>query len=132
MNIRRKLRRIAASYGIKITFRYLDGTMAGFMSRTKPIFIALEKRLTEHQIISTFFHELGHFVDRAEGKYAKFYLITTMKRDKVYLRRNALRAELHADATGKKLMKSYFPELRYLKAYGTKKARQFLKDYYGI
>jgi hypothetical protein len=74
-----------------------------------------------HQLLSTAFHELGHLLAEELGKYKVFHKVyrsknISKKEAKTFVK-IAVRAERYIDTLGEKLMKDYFPDIPYCKAY---------------
>lgn len=91
----------------------------------KTISICIDEE--RNTIISSFFHELGHFVDHSTGKYPSFY----KTKSPLYKQRMiSLRAERSADEVGKRLCKAYFPNTKYEKSYLTKAEIKYNREYY--
>lgn len=83
---------------------------------------------TVQKTISIFFHELGHIVAYRRGNYKSYYRINAGHDT---LKKYAYTAERHTDRVGKKLMKKYFPKIKY--NIGYKKAdKKWLLEYYGV
>jgi hypothetical protein len=109
----KKLKQIAKELRINARFRkgpnYFGG---GYYNDKKNILVIKSEDLIF--MTSSFFHETAHVLDHREGLFKKFY----KKRPKYnQLIKVALRAERHADARGKKLMRKYFPRLKYISGY---------------
>ena len=121
-----KLKTIAKEFKTRL---YLwnsdDGSHGQYCTIKKRIYVA--RYLTYRETISAFFHELSHFLDHNEGIYKRFYLVSSAQKIHRFL---ALRAELHTDKRAEKLMKKYFPKVKYIKSYRNKKDIQYLRDYY--
>lgn len=119
---------IAHSYGVKCSFSnrvkipYVD------VHKSK-IFLGLHPVSRKNYTLSEFFHELGHIVDYRNGIFKDYYRVVPTQKA---LRKYALRAELHTDETGSKLMKKYFPKSRFIWTYKYKKWQAFLKKHWGI
>ncbi len=78
-------------------------------------------------VISTFFHELSHYLDHRDGLFKRFYSLATPK---YVLRRIALRAERHADERGRKECQKMFPRVKYVVVYRSSVDVHYLKLYY--
>lgn len=79
--------------------------------------IRLETNIPHNAFISTMFHELSHIICVVEGKWLNFHLDLC---DNEYMRRNALRIERYVDKRAEEIMKLYYPELEFDKAYRSK------------
>ena len=122
VRITRKLRRIAKEHGLKLWFVPSLGAGGEYCVGEDRAVVLLDH--TAAQLISIFFHELGHHVDYHAGLYPSYYRDTPLYRQ----RRIALRAERHADAVGKKLCRKYFPKVKYQKSYHTEDDIDFLNE----
>lgn len=120
----KKLRVIAKSYGMRLHTKPQMSCQGEYAHTKRTAWINLSQ--TEDQLVSTFFHELGHHIDYSNGKFAKFY---DNRSSLATLRAISLRAERHADWVGQKLCKKYFPHVRYEKAYRNREDVEWLKDY---
>lgn len=89
-------------------------------------------------VLSSFCHELAHFINWKTGKYPVYH---DPRREFQRFRdvfptpesraRYALRAELYTDRQGKKLLKEWFPRIKYMQGYqDTKECYEFLHGYY--
>lgn len=121
--LKKSLIKIAHSYNVKCRFRK-DASISYVDVPKRSIVIARNVWRP-----SDFFHELGHMVDYRNGLYKGYYKLYPTKK---YLRRFAVQAEMHTDLTGSKLMKKYFPKMKYLHTYKYKKWQKWLKKYWGI
>lgn len=121
--ITKKLRKIAKQYGLKLWFRDVEFSGEYHVGFDRAV-VSLNK--PSYQVISTFFHELGHHLDYHNGKYPSFYQSTPLYKQ----RRVALKAELSADRLGQKLCKKYFPKIKYHTSYRTEEDLIYLEWYY--
>lgn len=86
--------------------------------------------LTKNKIYSLFFHEIAHLVVKQENKFPAFNIQYIKTEDQVLAYKiTALRAELYTDKLGENLMKSFFPEIKYVRNYRTKKEKEGLKAF---
>jgi len=96
----------------------------------RAIYIDLNEAITIQQFWSLFFHELAHVWCYDHDKYYIYHNdALPHKQLGDYIRRMGLRIERYVDKVGKKLMKQYFPRMRYLPAYKSKTDVQFYKDW---
>ena len=79
--------------------------------------------------ISTVLHEVCHILATRRGKYLMYHTFQNFESQKgidMY-RRYALRAELYVDKMAQKMCKELFPNVRFQKAYRSKRDRECLK-----
>lgn len=109
----------------------LISTSATFDIRTNLILLNINQYDSLDNVLSVFFHELGHLVNKELGKFPLYhrYLLSDIPKNKRrYFLATALRAEQYTDKMGKKLMKIYFPDLKFTPAYPNKFYDKDLKD----
>lgn len=115
--------------GIKIRFRKmnLDKWWGYASSHAKKITIASNSP----HILSIFFHELGHIVAAATGKWPAYHdpLVPSNKKKFLALARTALRAELWVDKWGEREFKKLFPHLPYIQCYRDANDRALLDEH---
>lgn len=82
-------------------------------------------RQSKTTILSTIFHEMGHVIDYRNGKY-KFYLegLIGNQKDFNVWKKSMLKAERSADIFGKKMLKKYFPKLKFQGYYSGNKGKR--------
>jgi len=123
--IRKKLHKIAKTHGVRLWFRPSLGFSGEYHVGCDLIIVQLDNPAV--RVISTFFHELGHHTDFHNKIFRDFYDNNApLKR----MRPTALKAERHADATGEKLCKKYFPKIKYEQSYRTAEDLYYLRAYY--
>lgn len=121
----RKLRRIAKLYGMKLRFKPSVGFEAEYWFGEQTAMVQLDN--SSQELISNFFHELGHHIDYTSGLFRTFY----DSRSPLYVQRKiSLRAERHADLVGERLCKQYFPKIKFRRSYRSPEDVQFNRDYY--
>lgn len=82
--------------------------------------ICVGKSANDRMVISTFCHEMGHFLNFINQKYAKYHNASDFRRrfkTKNAAVRYALKAELYTDKVGRKFCKTWFPGVRYHAGY---------------
>lgn len=128
----RQARKILRDF--KITHRiYWTGQthcMAGMaMVKESHIVVWPWKTMTLESLLSTIMHEIGHILDYREGKY-KEYLVGNLTTQKLFNKwaRQALKAERSADKRGKKLLKEFFPGIKFLGSYGGSQGRTHIRQ----
>jgi hypothetical protein len=66
-------------------------------------------------------HEICHIIAARQGKYEVFHKDNIKgKKNKIIFLKTALSAELYVEKQAQKLMKFFFPGMRYVKSYHTK------------
>lgn len=126
--LQKELRKIA--FHNRITVRFVNrGTVSEVDVNKGIIIVDLLPSGTTSRHISDFFHEMGHIVDYRQGLFSDYYQDYPSKQD---LKKWTLKAEKHADDTGNRLMKSWYPERKFVYTYKYKKWQKFLKQYWGI
>lgn len=129
----KSLKTIAKIYGVKIFFK--KGFNGGAFC---PNYIIVDSTsYTLNNIISTFFHELAHYVNFKTNKYPLYHKIHNINKLRKIIPeynrfiRYCLNAELYTEKVGKKLMKEWFPTLKYKTIYkNNKESYEFLNGYY--
>lgn len=122
------IRKLAELFGVRVYFfnRGDDGVLGWYNPRTQAIRISRGKT---SEMISTFFHELGHRYCYDMGIWKDYHRINykngrpvfTVKQLKGILK-NGLKAERWVDKWGEKMMNTMFPMLPYRKGYVSKEA----------
>lgn len=121
----RRLRRIAKAYDLGLRFKPSVGFEAEYWVNERIAVLQLDVTATE--LVSNFFHELGHHIDHVTGRFRTFY----DSRTPLYLqRRVSLKAERHADKVGEELCSLFFPKVRFKRSYRSREDAQFNRDYY--
>jgi hypothetical protein len=126
--LRKDLIKIAHSYGVKCRFSKRVKVPYADVHESK-ISLCNDPYMPKSIAMSDFFHELGHVIDYRNGFYKSYYKKFPTKKD---LRQFALKAELHTDFTGGKLMKQHFPKAKFNHTYKYKVWQKALKKYWGI
>lgn len=121
----KKLRAIAKIFNVKLKFAVLVKSDGDYASWSNLIRVSLDQ--SKNNLIMTFFHELGHCIDHRRGKYPEYYKPVPVLK---IARRVGLRAERSADNTGRLLCKYFFPKIKYLDSYVTKKEVDYHRWYY--
>lgn len=106
--------------------RTRSSIFAGYYNPTDKI-IKLNIEMSANELISTFFHELAHFLDHRDGLFKTFYSNSVPK---YVIRRMALKAERHADKRGAKECKKYFPKVKFMYQYRNAFAVDMLRRMY--
>lgn len=123
--VTKKLRRIARLHDMKLRFKPSVGLKAEYWVGDSLAILQLE--VTERELVSNFFHELGHHLDYTSGLFRSFYSPKTP----LYVQRKvSLKAERHADKIGERLCRKYFPKVKFRKSYRSREDIQFNRDYY--
>lgn len=114
---------------MKIGFRArrLAEGVGGYCDHENELII-VSNRNDNKTIVCSFFHEICHILMRRQGRWKSYHLSTCDK--KGY--RFALRAERAVDKMAKKLMKIYFPRIKYESGYDEKNASEWLREYYRV
>jgi hypothetical protein len=132
MTIKQEIKKIAKHYGVKYRMRNL--VYAGSYDLRNPLIEINKKLKTRNDIFSTLFHELGHHYCKMNDKFVVFHTDTTDKPNK-HMRKHmrdmiktANRAELYVDKWGEKEFYKWYPKLKYIQSYRTKKEKRELKN----
>jgi hypothetical protein len=127
--LKKHLKEIAKKYGTK-TYFYKKLECSGYaFPWKKKLFVRIgydNRPETQNWIIMTFFHELGHNIDYKNGIYKKY---NSGFFGPEYAKKYALKAEQHADMTGEKLCKKYFPKIKWIPSYRNKEDKKWLKKW---
>lgn len=124
------LKQIASFYGCEATFD--DSYPGGAVWENK---IVIGNASSTRRLFSLFFHELAHVINFQTNKYPLYHKHYGSLKDKFssYDRfiHYALQAEIYTEKIGAKLMKTWFPEMKYEGYYkNTKFCKEFLYGYY--
>ncbi len=120
-------RKVAKKYGVKVIFRRLKGAIAGQADFDNNLIIINSELSSRQEIISTLFHELGHFVAYKKGIWKKYH---DGGED---MMKTAVRAEKWIDLWALHEIWTHDKRLRYLGSYtdcNLAEAKKFLEDYY--
>lgn len=141
MSIETQIRKIADLYGAKVRFFNIreHGPSGYFRYDDQVLLIGRSKDKAE--MLSTFFHELGHYYCWENGIWPSYHRWRFRKdlpifnaRELRYIVRTGLRTERWVDNWGKATMKLYYPELRYRTTYRSKESVKWYNenflDYY--
>lgn len=127
------LRTIAMSYGCKVIFT--NGKNGFFWDGNR--IIINNQSYTFSGLLSGFFHELAHYVNWQTGRYPIYHNPKNFgKMHKLFssydrMIRYSLNAEIATDKLGAKMLKEWFPNIKYKYAYkNTNGCYQFLYGYY--
>jgi len=128
------MKEFVESFGFNLKLNY-DSCLANIpgMSNqsTKTITMNCIVADTYKRFLSVLFHELSHLIAGQNGHFNIYHNKIDMEPTKENLnklRRTALKAEMFVDKKAKKLMKSYFPDVPYMKTgYKSKNGRAWLK-----
>jgi len=120
--LKKELTNIAHLYGAKIRFSHTR-IIPCVDTHAKIIYMTFFRH-TDGLLISHFFHELGHILDHETGVYRDYYKKFPTKK---YLKRFAVKAEMHADLSGEKLQRLWYPRLTFIHTYKYKKWQEWLK-----
>ena len=110
------MRKISREYGVKISFR--GNVEGGFYDAGK---ITIGKCSSKSELIDTFCHELGHYLNDIEGKYKLYHRYGSQygirKIGHRRYARYALKAELYTERRGRELSKKWFPLHKFKASY---------------
>lgn len=120
--IRKNLLKISRNLNIKVRFKILSKYSGMAYAPDSSIIVDPYR----NNLFEAFFHEIGHVLDYRNNIYKRY---NSCKSSIKYARKYSLRAEIHADETGRKLCKKYYPKHHYKKSYRNASDRQFLKEY---
>jgi len=134
MSLERKIQNIANFYGVKV--RFIKNGTPSYDFRSKQITVPLNLR--RQVLISSFCHELGHFLNQQNNKYRLYHnheFPEIMKRFKGSYWKTAAyvhRAELYTDQVGAQLCQQYFPRITFWGGYShnPKASLGFVQSYY--
>ena len=121
-----KLQSIAKQFSLKLYFRHDSDKFSGeYWTGSDTVVVMLDNSYND--VVSIFFHELGHHLDYKLGRFPVFYNLSSP----LYKQRAvALKAERSADKTGQQLCKVFFPKVKYVKSYIHKYELDYLKEFY--
>lgn len=120
---KQELRFLARKYKVRLYFCYKYNHFSGIANgATNSITINgnIEKR---NEILSTFFHELGHIYCYDNNLWNSYHKECYSKNT----RRTALKAERWVDKWAEKELYKYNNKIKFIPSYQTKKSIQFLK-----
>ncbi len=134
-NVLKRAKRILDDEGV--TFEILHDIHGGW-AYPKDSHVRIGTRgYMGNQLASVVCHELAHILNFRNRKFLRYHdfgLTTIYTEDLAKMRiQIGLKAELYTDQVAKKLMKVYYPELKFVRNYGSKKQSKwyrevFLKD----
>lgn len=119
----KKLRTLCEFYQIRVRFYQGSGssktTGTAYADNTISVCIGNTNGNTDIQeVFSTLFHEIGHCIDMRNNKYYGYNgPLWVNKKCARFSIRHGYQAEMHADTTGKDLMKKHFPNIPYVRGY---------------
>ena len=123
---------IASFYGCEVKF---DSKRSGGFWLGESIVVGTSSNTGD--VISTFCHELAHFINWKTGKFPIYHNPNNFEHmDEIFPHyskrvRYSLQAEIFTDKQGKKLCKEWFPRIKYRTTYkNTKACYEFLNGYY--
>lgn len=125
--------KIVQEHGVGVRFIDTGDLVSGGADIPKG-YIEIGLDLTKPNIIiSTLFHELGHFYCYDKNIYKEFHhgffrTDITEEQFKSMLR-TAIKAERYVDEWAKKKMKEHFPHLRFTYTYRAKNSKKWVNDY---
>jgi hypothetical protein len=98
------------------------------------ITLCLKHNTDRRKLYSTLMHELAHIICFQQGIYPAYHIRRSFRKmsqkDKIALRRTALRAELYVDSMGERMFRTFFPNVQYDRGYNSKESREFLRMYW--
>jgi hypothetical protein len=103
---------IAKFYGVNVT--WTKGEEGWYIPGTNKIIVGTRANDTES--ISVFCHEMAHYLNFVNGKYAAYHSGGDFRKrfkTKTAGARYALKAELYTDKVGRRFCKMWFPEIKY-------------------
>ena len=115
----KEVRDFLSLFDVKVHF-----VRKGYSSAYKDKLIEIDRRETStiRSLWSIVFHELGHIYCYRHKLYKRYHHdYSGSKNFNKYIHRYGLRAERFVDKVGKKLMKTYLPDISYLAGYLTQK-----------
>ncbi len=117
------IRDLAKEYGVRLHFNYTELKHYG-AARFWNNSISINVNQSGLNMISTFFHEIGHIYCWNNGIWKAYHTgkdidDLTISEKQAFIR-TALKAERWVDMWGKKEMKKHFPHLKYQDSYITK------------
>lgn len=82
--------------------------------------VTLNLDCTYVEILSTFFHEVGHVEARKKGKFKVYHSVAEFRsrKERMIFNRTALRAELWVEDWAEKEFLKRFPKKKYSRTYG--------------
>jgi hypothetical protein len=123
------IKNLAKEYGVRLYFNGRTDSLgqARFWTRS----ISVNKDLTPRQMLSVFFHELGHIYCHEVGKWAGYHNPKSpdemTDQEKTIVIKTALKAERWVDNWARQEMTKHFPGVKYYTNYGDKSvAENFL------
>lgn len=125
----KECRKLAAKYGVKVYFKPLSGPISGCCDCENEIIKINSSCKLRQDILSVFFHELGHVICYRKGIWSKYHIDTG---DREQMMKSALKAERWVDRFAEHELYKYDKRIRYLAAYDgdDKQLKAFLENYY--
>lgn len=137
MTKKQEIKELAKMYGVKVRFVNIDTT--GSCAYVENAIHLTNKNISRVQLLSTFFHELGHIYCYLKGKYKQYHYSKSYKnltkKEKKAIILTGYRAEKYVERFGENELKKLYPHLKYRDFYGTEYSRlwlynNYLKKYY--
>lgn len=125
---------IAETYGVDVVFRYQERLGGEAISRKQKIKVYWNEYMSVQCLLSVFFHELAHCRNYINKKFLAFHSMTdpsrmTTEHIKLVLL-TGLRAERYTDKIGAKLMKEYYPEIKFIAYYSKKGVEKEFRNHH--
>lgn len=112
--VKRFLLKLAKHYKIKLTFKRKLLHNAGGLAKAHKSEIIVRSTDPSNTMICTFFHEVGHVMNFRNKKYITYHSYDNFTYSSILkFIATAIKAEKYTDKVAKKLMKQYWPTLRY-------------------
>lgn len=119
------IRKIAKIYNVKVIYKNLSHS--AYIECNKRT-IVMNRVVLKYQRIafSSLFHEISHMICYDNNIYKSYH----KPKSKKQMMSNALNAERYVDIQGEKLMKFFFPKLKYCRSYRKKSDGIWLREFY--
>jgi len=127
----RRIKELARDYRVKLFFNKKTDSLgqARFWARS----ISVNRDLAPRQMLSVFFHELGHIHCHEHGKWSSYHNVKPndelTERERELMVRTAVKAERWVDGWARAEMAKHFPGVEYFTNYGDRSvAENFLSS----
>ena len=120
------VRQFLAEFNVKVHFVNKGWSSADSINRLIEIDVRETRSIQE--LWSIVFHELGHVYCHDNYLYEKYHR-EGCRVEHSYYHRMGLKIERFVDKKGKELMKAYYPDIPYMKAYNTEDDKVWYKKW---
>ena len=124
-------KQICKEYSIKCRFKPLSKNLGGYALSWEGK-IVVNSTLKGNHFKSVFLHEVAHCLNYRNKKYYRYHcMLTNTKKNRAYLKRMGLRAEVYTEEQAEILAKKHGVKKYHRFYYFDKISRDFLRSFHG-